>query len=158
MARKWIVLSLLLASVMFFCPVAFAQQSVTVTYGSQNYVITLHNGDLQCRGGGYGKWGMNQVRVSLGVDQFWAAASWSGPAIVYQKGNVYYAAILQHDTGNAAINQKIYQGKDVQGVAVNGRTYGAHIYINRTNNRPVVTWSIWWHPNLPAKIQEGIVN
>ena len=161
--KKLLVCGSLILLCVAVCASLFAAnrgQTLTANYGASNWRVTLSDdGRLNCFGAGQGTWRPIQaVLVATSIDQFWTAGSSSGPVIVYRHGRYnYHAVIYQNDTGHRIISGLIHGQDNVQNVQVNGRAYGAHIFLTLNDGRQE-TWSIWKNPNLPGKIQKGIVN
>lgn len=134
----------------------FAQQTATAVYKNSQWQVVLDkNHNLSCFGAGHGSWGPNKrISIAQGVSDFWTAGSWRGPVIVFRKGNIYYATLRQYDSGRELASGKIYSGKDVHSINVDGRIYGAYIYVTLYNGKQT-TWSIWQYPGFPGKVEKG---
>jgi hypothetical protein len=128
-------------------------------YHNSNWRVVLDtNGTLECYGAGHGSWGRDKnIIIDYGTSRFWTSGSWSGPVIDYQKKDgLLHAVLLQYDSGQQRAGGRLYTSAAVQNVRLVARTYGAHIYITLVNGAQE-TYSIWCHPNLPGRLEQGIV-
>jgi hypothetical protein len=130
-------------------------QTAYAAYKNSKWRVELSsNGTLACYGADHGSWAADKkFIISYGAERFWTIGSWRGPIIVFQKKGTkkLYAVLLEYDSGRQVVSGEIMTESPAESVRLDGRTYGAYIYITLENGKEEL-WEIYQHPNLPGKI------
>ncbi len=107
------------------------------------WAIILNDGQLTCKGPGYGTWGTKEIKLAASVTDFWAGASSLGPAILYQVEDNHYVKKLRFDTGQEIVGGKAFSGIPTR-VVVDPHEYAVNFFVTLDNGKNLYVYVDGW--------------
>lgn len=131
MAAVLVLSILLLSSAVFASKNPHEGKSEIAKWGGHQWVVKLKDGRLSATGR-QGSWKDSAYLVDTGVTKFWSVGTGIGLVVIYQQGNLLYAAQMDGLTGKVNFRDKFHKS-NILSIKLTGENGGALLHIEKPN-------------------------